>query len=61
MAKYFYKGSVKVFKNKDVTIYVEWSPINRCYRLYDPKYPGWTIAYVDEVPTFEELCERYGD
>ena len=39
-------------------LYVEWVPCVSAYRLYDPKYPEQTVAYID---TLEEVERSEAD
>ena len=43
-------------KNTNITLYAEWISYMKAYRLYDPKYPQQTVAYVDDL----EEAERPG-
>ncbi len=41
-----------------ITLYAVWIPYMDAYRLYDPKYPEQTVAYVDAEDLEKE--EQYG-
>ena len=44
--------------NDTITLYAVWIPWMDVYRLYDPKHPEQTVAYVDAEDLEKE--EKYG-
>lgn len=47
-------------KYEGITLHAEWVTYMDAYRLYDPKYPEWTVAYIDSTEDLLEAEEFYG-
>ena len=38
----------------------EWIPHRQDYRLYNPEYPAWTVAYADTLEEIREGAAEHG-
>lgn len=45
--------------NYQVQLNAEWIPYMEAYRLYDPRYPQQTVAYVDSIEEAERNHPEY--